>query len=87
LDYQRQQQNLQEQLSGLLGIMAINAQSSLLSNNKFREEQRLSALSNIPEIKNVHIYQLLAEQQELTFFASYNRRDTGPWPTQMTRLE
>lgn len=87
LDYQRQQQNLQEQLSGLLSIMAINAQSSLQSNNKFREEQRLSALSNIPVIKNVHIYQLLPDQQELTFFASYNRRDTGPWPPQMTRLE
>lgn len=86
LDYKRQQQYLQEQLSGLLNIIAINAQSSLQSNNKFREEQRLSSLSAIPVIKNVHIYQLDPDDQQLKFFASYNRRDTGPWPPQMSRL-
>lgn len=87
LDYQRQQQQLQEQLSGLIHIIAINAQSSLQNNNKFREEQRLSSLSEIPTIKNVHIYQKDPESQQLRFFASYNRRDTGPWPTQMSRIE
>lgn len=86
LEHQRQQQQLQQQLSGLINIIAINAQSSLQSNNKFREEQRLSSLSEIPVIKNVHIYQLTPESQELKFFASYNRRDTGPWPSQMSRL-
>lgn len=86
LDYKRQQQHLQEQLSGLLNIIAVNAQSSLQSNNKFREEQRLSSLSAIPVIKNVHIYQLDPDDQQLKFFASYNRRDTGPWPPQMSRL-
>lgn len=86
LNYQRQQQQLQEQLSGLLNIIAINAQSSLQSNNKFREEQRLSSLNEIAVIKNVHIYQLDPASQELRFFASYNRWDTGPWPTQMSRI-
>ncbi|GHG77982.1 hypothetical protein GCM10010919_33990 [Alishewanella longhuensis] len=86
LDYQRQQLQLQEQLSGLLNIMAINAQTSLQNNNKFREEQRLNSLSAVPIIKNVHIYQLEPESQQLKFFASYNRRDTGPWPPQMSRL-
>lgn len=86
LEHQRQQQQLQQQLSGLINIIAINAQSSLQSNNKFREEQRLSSLSEIPVIKNVHIYQLAPDSQELKFFASYNRRDTGPWPSQMSRL-
>lgn len=87
LDYQRQQRQLHEQLAGMLDILAINAQSSLQSNNKFREEQRLSSLSAIPVIKNVHIYRLDPSSQELAFFASYNRRDTGPWPTQLSRLE
>ncbi|GGW54100.1 sensor histidine kinase [Alishewanella tabrizica] len=86
LNYQQQQQNLQEQLSGLLEIIAINAQSSLASNNKFREEQRLSALKSIPFIKNVHIYQLQPQDQTLTFFASYNKADTGPFPPQFTRV-
>lgn len=86
LDYHRQQQQLHEQLSGLLDLMAINAESGLLSNNKFREEQRLKALSAISVIKNVHIYQKQNGQNNITFFASYNRADTGPWPPQIARL-
>lgn len=87
LDYQRQQQQLQQQLAGLIKIIAIDTQTSLQTNNKLKEEQRLSTLSEVPVIKNVHIYQLNPETKQLKFFASYNRRDTGPWPLQIARVD
>lgn len=86
VNYQRERQYMEQQLAALISIMAVNAQSSLLNNNKFREEQRLSALQEISIIKNVHIYQLQSDTNTLAFFASYNRRDVGPWPPQIARV-
>lgn len=87
LNYQNQQAQLNEQLTTLLNFIAMNAQSSLENNNRFHEQQRLSSLSAIPVIKNIHIYQKDAQTNTLSFFASYNRSDTGPWPLQLARLD
>lgn len=87
LDFQRQEQQLKQQVLALADIIAINAQSTLLSNNRHREETRLKALTAIPTIKNVHIYQFDQTNQQLKFFASYNRPDIGPWPPQTERVQ
>lgn len=86
LDFQRQQQQLQQQLLALTDIIALNAQSTLSTNNRHREETRLKALEAIPIIKNVHLYQLQQTSGELKFFASYNSKDIGPWPPQLQRI-
>lgn len=85
-DFSRQYKQVQQQLSAIMDIIAINAESTLKTNNRFREEQRLSALSAIPIIKNVHLYQYIEQTNELVFFVSYNSKDTGPWPQQIERI-
>lgn len=86
LDFKRQQKQLEQELAALLNIIAINTQSTLLTNNRFREEQRLAAFDAITAIKNIHIYKYDEAGQQLNFFVSYNRKDIGPWPLQIDRI-
>ena len=86
LDFKRQQMQLEQELAALLNIIAINTQSTLLTNNRFREEQRLAAFDAITAIKNIHIYKYEETGQQLNFFVSYNRKDVGPWPLQIDRI-
>ncbi|MDX3775434.1 ATP-binding protein [Chromatiaceae bacterium AAb-1] len=84
-DIKLQRQKLIDQLEGYASIIAFNANSTLQTDSNDIEESRLSSFAAVNILHNIHIYKWQPEQQTLTFFASYNRRDIGPYPVQFSK--
>ncbi|MFC4654902.1 ATP-binding protein [Rheinheimera marina] len=85
-DIKAEKKNLSEQLHAYAAIIAFNAVGSLEIDDPEIEDKRLASFAAEPRLTNIHIYKQ-QENGELTFFASYNRRDIGPYPTQFSRVE
>lgn len=88
-DVKLQQKKLLSQLEGYISIIAFNARESILEHNPDIEDTRLSSFAAVSILHNIHIYKLQPGQPaepQLEFFASYNRRDVGPYPVQFDRV-
>jgi signal transduction histidine kinase len=66
-------------------LISRNAASSVAFNDNFTEEENLKGLAVAGFIENVHIYKL--ENEQLTFFASYNRIGIAPVSSMYNRIE
>ncbi|WP_240222956.1 ATP-binding protein [Rheinheimera hassiensis] len=86
-DVKLQRKKLVSQLEGYISIIAFNASSSILQDNADIEENRLSSFAAVNILHNVHIYKKQPDSDALSFFASYNRRDIGPYPVQFDRIQ
>ena len=86
-DVKLQRSKLVSQLQGYAGIMAFNARDSILKDDADIEDNRLNSFKAVTMLHNVHIYKLVADTGELSFFASYNRDGIGPFPVQFGRIE
>ena len=85
-DVKLQQNKLVSQLQSYISIIAFNAKDSIRQDTADVEDNRLSSFSAVNILHNIHIYRLEPDEQ-LAFFASYNRRDIGPFPLQSHRVE
>uniref|UniRef100_A0A486XN76 histidine kinase n=1 Tax=Rheinheimera sp. BAL341 TaxID=1708203 RepID=A0A486XN76_9GAMM len=85
-DFKLQRSKLISQLDSYISIIAFNAAGSILSDEADTEENRLSSFSAVDILHNIHIYKKQVDTDELAFFASYNRRDVGPYPVQSDRV-
>lgn len=86
-DVKLQRKKLVSQLEGYISIIAFNASSSILQDNADIEENRLSSFAAVNILHNIHIYKQQPDSTALSFFASYNRRDIGPYPVQFDRVK
>ncbi|HEY0922221.1 ATP-binding protein [Rheinheimera pacifica] len=86
-DVKLQRKKLVSQLEGYISIIAFNASSSILQDNADIEENRLSSFAAVNILHNIHIYKKQPDSNALSFFASYNRRDIGPYPVQFDRIQ
>jgi C4-dicarboxylate-specific signal transduction histidine kinase len=85
-DVKAEKKNLSEQLHSYAAIIAFNAVGSIVADDSEIEDLRLASFAAESRLHNIHIYKL-QENGELSFFASYNRRDVGPYPTQFNKVE
>ena len=85
-DIKAEKKNLSEQLHSYAAIIAFNAVGSIEADDSEVEDRRLASFAAESRLHNIHIYKL-QENNELSFFASYNRRDVGPYPTQFNKVE
>jgi C4-dicarboxylate-specific signal transduction histidine kinase len=85
-DIKAEKKNLSEQLHSYAAIIAFNAVGSIEIDDSEVEDRRLASFAAESRLHNIHIYKL-QENGELNFFASYNRRDVGPYPTQFNKVE
>lgn len=85
-DVKAEKKNLSEQLSSYAAIIAFNAVGSIETDASDIEDKRLASFAAESRLHNIHIYKL-QDNGELSFFASYNRRDVGPYPTQFNKVE
>ncbi|MCC2617661.1 HAMP domain-containing protein [Aestuariibacter halophilus] len=67
-------------------LISRNATSSIAFDDNITEEENLKGLSVAPFIQNVHIYNIGPEEQ-LAFFASYNKTGMAPIPAMFNRIE
>ena len=86
-DVKLQRKKLVSQLESYISIIAFNASSSILQDNADVEENRLSSFAAVNILHNIHIYKKQPDSTTLSFFASYNRRDVGPYPVQFDRVK
>lgn len=86
-DVKLQRKKLVSQLESYISIIAFNASSSILQDNADIEENRLSSFAAVNILHNIHIYKKQPDSTTLSFFASYNRRDVGPYPVQFDRVK
>ncbi len=85
-DISFQKKKLIDQLHAYANIIAFNSVAGILYDDPELEENRLKSFAAVEILHNIHIYKLTAETGELSFFASYNRRDIGPHPTQFSNV-
>lgn len=85
-DVKAEKKNLSEQLHSYAAIIAFNAVGSIVADDSEIEDLRLASFAAESRLHNIHIYKL-QDNGELSFFASYNRRDVGPYPTQFNKVE
>lgn len=85
-DVKAEKKNLSEQLHSYAAIIAFNAVGSIEIDDSEIEDRRLASFAAESRLHNIHIYKL-QDNGELSFFASYNRRDVGPYPTQFNKVE
>ncbi|WP_233009588.1 HAMP domain-containing sensor histidine kinase [Rheinheimera faecalis] len=85
-DIKAEKKNLSEQLHSYAAIIAFNAVGSIEIDDSEVEDRRLASFAAESRLHNIHIYKLQGKN-ELSFFASYNRRDVGPYPTQFNKVE
>ncbi|MBZ9612611.1 ATP-binding protein [Rheinheimera maricola] len=85
-DFKLQRNKLISQLDSYISIIAFNAADSILNDEADMEDNRLSSFSAVEILHNIHIYKKQTDSDELSFFASYNRRDVGPYPVQFNRV-
>ncbi|MFY8272993.1 ATP-binding protein [Pseudoalteromonas sp. SSDWG2] len=76
IDMREQQTMLKERINTLAGLIAYDAQITVLFDDNKSEEERLKALESEQAIKNVHIYKIA--DNGVSFFASYNAKSTPP---------
>lgn len=86
-DVKLQRSKLVSQLQGYASIIAFNARDSIQKDDADIEDNRLNSFKAVTMLHNVHIYKLLPDSNELSFFASYNRDGIGPFPVQFGRIE
>ena len=86
-DFKLQRNKLVSQLDSYISIIAFNAADSILNDEADMEDNRLSSFSAVDILHNIHIYKKQPDSEELSFFASYNRRDVGPYPVQFNRVK
>lgn len=86
-DFKLQRNKLVSQLDSYISIIAFNAADSILNDEADMEDNRLSSFAAVDILHNIHIYKKQPDSEELSFFASYNRRDVGPYPVQFKRVE
>ncbi|GAB2910213.1 hypothetical protein GCM10027181_06570 [Rheinheimera gaetbuli] len=82
-----QRSKLVSQLQGYASIIAFNARDSIQKDDADIEDNRLNSFKAVTMLHNIHIYKLLPDSNELSFFASYNRDGIGPFPVQFGRIE
>lgn len=85
-DVKAEKKNLSEQLHSYAAIIAFNAVGSIETDDSEIEDKRIASFAAESRLHNIHIYKV-QENGELSFFASYNRRDVGPYPTQFNKVE
>jgi C4-dicarboxylate-specific signal transduction histidine kinase len=85
-DVKAEKKNLSEQLHSYAAIIAFNAVGSIETDDSEVEDKRIASFAAESRLHNIHIYKV-QENGELSFFASYNRRDVGPYPTQFNKVE
>ncbi len=83
-DIKAEKKNLSEQLHSYAAIIAFNAVGSIEIDDSEVEDRRLASFAAESRLHNIHIYKL-QDKGELSFFASYNRRDVGPIPPNLIK--
>lgn len=86
-DISFQKKKLVDQLHAYANILAFNSRTSILYDNAEMEDSRLKSFEAVDILYNIHVYKLTEENNELSFFSSYNKRDVGPYPTQFDQVE
>jgi len=86
-DISFQKKKLIDQLHAYANIIAFNSVPGLILDDAETEDSRLKSFAAVDILHNIHIYKLTAETSELSFFSSYNRQETGPYPTQFARVD
>ncbi len=86
LDITHQKKDVLNQLQSYAEFIAFNAQSTLLFDDSVTEEKRLKAFSAAPLIKNIHIYKVDPLSSDVSFFTSFNARNTPPVPSKIGQI-
>lgn len=81
-----QKEKLLDQLHAYANIIAFNSVAGILVDDAEMEDNRLKSFAAVDILYNIHIYKLSPENNQLSFFSSYNRKDIGPHPTQFARV-
>jgi signal transduction histidine kinase len=87
LSVKEQKQLIINKLVILSEIVAFDAVSSVIDNDRKTEEKRLRSFENIPLVKNIHIYTIEKSSSKPVFFISFNAKKMPPVPLRIDSID